>query len=270
MFNFKVSVKEEYKVILLDGKVLDIENIIIVIGFKVRILFIKGIELNLIIISIEVLDLEIVLEKLVIIGGGVIGCEFVEIFNLRGFKVIIVEMEDRVILRMDKELSEFLKYFFSKKGINVLIKKKVFEFKEEGNNILVCIEGEELIKVDLCLYVIGREVNFFGIEDLDIKIDKGLIVVNSKMEISILSIYVVGDVIGGVMLVYVVFKMGEVVVLNVLGVNKEVDLGVLFSCVYIILEVVLVGIIEEDVRKKYNVKVGKFNFVGNGRVLVFG
>ncbi|EGT4046959.1 dihydrolipoyl dehydrogenase [Clostridioides difficile] len=270
VFNLKASVKEEHKVILSDGKVLDTENIIIATGSKVRILPIKGIESNLIITSTEALDLETVPEKLVIIGGGVIGCEFAEIFNSRGSKVTIVEMEDRVIPRMDKELSESLKYSLSKKGINVLTKKKVSEFKEEGNNILVCIEGEEPIKADLCLYAIGREANLSGIEDLDIKIDKGSIVVNSKMETSIPSIYAVGDVTGGVMLAHAAFKMGEVAASNALGMNKEVDLGALPSCVYTIPEVASVGITEEDARKKYNVKVGKFNFAGNGRALASG
>ncbi|HBH3693734.1 TPA: dihydrolipoyl dehydrogenase [Clostridioides difficile] len=270
LFNLKASVKEEHKVILSDGKVLDTENIIIATGSKVRILPIKGIESNLIITSTEALDLETVPEELVIIGGGVIGCEFAEIFNSRGSKVTIVEMEDRVIPRMDKELSESLKYSLSKKGINVLTKKKVSEFKEEGNNILVCIEGEEPIKADLCLYAIGREANLSGIEDLDIKIDKGSIVVNSKMETSIPSIYAVGDVTGGVMLAHAAFKMGEVAASNALGVNKEVDLGALPSCVYTIPEVASVGITEEDARKKYNVKVGKFNFAGNGRALASG
>ncbi|MBY1610262.1 dihydrolipoyl dehydrogenase [Clostridioides difficile] len=270
VFNLKASVKEEHKVILSDGKVLDTENIIIATGSKVRILPIKGIESNLIITSTEALDLETVPEELVIIGGGVIGCEFAEIFNSRGSKVTIVEMEDRVIPRMDKELSESLKYSLSKKGINVLTKKKVSEFKEEGNNILVCIEGEEPIKADLCLYAIGREANLSGIEGLDIKIDKGSIVVNSKMETSIPSIYAVGDVTGGVMLAHAAFKMGEVAASNALGVNKEVDLGALPSCVYTIPEVASVGITEEDARKKYNVKVGKFNFAGNGRALASG
>ncbi len=270
VFNLKASVKEEHKVILSDGKVLDTENIIIATGSKVRILPIKGIESNLIITSTEALDLETVPEELVIIGGGVIGCEFAEIFNSRGSKVTIVEMEDRVIPRMDKELSESLKYSLSKKGINVLTKKKVSEFKEEGNNILVCIEGEEPIKADLCLYAIGREANLSGIEDLDIKIDKGSIVVNSKMETSIPSIYAVGDVTGGVMLAHAAFKMGEVAASNALGVNKEVDLGALPSCVYTIPEIASVGITEEDARKKYNVKVGKFNFAGNGRALASG
>ncbi|HBF2789649.1 TPA: dihydrolipoyl dehydrogenase [Clostridioides difficile] len=270
VFNLKASVKEEHKVILSDGKVLDTENIIIATGSKVRILPIKGIESNLIITSTEALDLETVPEELVIIGGGVIGCEFAEIFNSRGSKVTIVEMEDRVIPRMDKELSESLKYSLSKKGVNVLTKKKVSEFKEEGNNILVCIEGEEPIKADLCLYAIGREANLSGIEDLDIKIDKGSIVVNSKMETSIPSIYAVGDVTGGVMLAHAAFKMGEVAASNALGVNKEVDLGALPSCVYTIPEVASVGITEEDARKKYNVKVGKFNFAGNGRALASG
>ncbi|HFL3592822.1 TPA: dihydrolipoyl dehydrogenase [Clostridioides difficile] len=270
VFNLKASVKEEHKVILSDGKVLDTENIIIATGSKVRILPIKGIESNLIITSTEALDLETVPEELVIIGGGVIGCEFAEIFNSRGSKVTIVEMEDRVIPRMDKELSESLKYSLSKKGINVLTKKKVSEFKEEGNNILVCIEGEEPIKADLCLYAIGREANLSGIEDLDIKIDKGSIVVNSKMETSIPSIYAVGDVTGGVMLAHAAFKMGEIAASNALGVNKEVDLGALPSCVYTIPEVASVGITEEDARKKYNVKVGKFNFAGNGRALASG
>ncbi|HBF0730246.1 TPA: dihydrolipoyl dehydrogenase [Clostridioides difficile] len=270
VFNLKASVKEEHKVILSDGKVLDTENIIIATGSKVRILPIKGIESNLIITSTEALDLETVPEELVIIGGGVIGCEFAEIFNSRGSKVTIVEMEDRVIPRMDKELSESLKYSLSKKGINVLTKKKVSEFKEEGNNILVCIEGEEPIKADLCLYAIGREANLSGIEELDIKIDKGSIAVNSKMETSIPSIYAVGDVTGGVMLAHSAFKMGEVAASNALGVNKEVDLGALPSCVYTIPEVASVGITEEDARKKYNVKVGKFNFAGNGRALASG
>lgn len=134
----------------------------------------------------------------------------------------------------------------------------------------MCIEGEEPIKADLCLYAIGREANLSGIEDLDIKIDKGSIVVNSKMETSIPSIYAVGDVTGGVMLAHAAFKMGEVAASNALGVNKEVDLGALPSCVYTIPEVASVGITEEDARKKYNVKVGKFNFAGNGRALASG
>lgn len=270
VFNLKATVKEAHKVILSDGKVLDTENTIIATGSKVRILPIKGIESKLIITSTEALDLDIVPEELVIIGGGVIGCEFAEIFNSRGSKVTIIEMEDRIIPRMDKELSQSLRDSLKKKGITILTEKKVSEFKEEGNKIIVCIEGEEPIKADLGLYAIGRQANLSGVEDLDIKIDRGSIVVNSKMETSVPSIYAVGDVTGGIMLAHAAFKMGEVAASNALGMDEEADLSALPSCVYTVPEVASVGLTEEDAKQKYNIKIGKFNFAGNGRALVSG
>ncbi|MCC0646351.1 MULTISPECIES: dihydrolipoyl dehydrogenase [unclassified Clostridioides] len=270
VFNLKATVKEAHKVILSDGKVLDTENTIIATGSKVRILPIKGIESKLIITSTEALDLDIVPEELVIIGGGVIGCEFAEIFNSRGSKVTIIEMEDRIIPRMDKELSQSLRDSLKKKGITILTEKKVSEFKEEGNKIVVCIEGEEPIKADLGLYAIGRQANLSGIEDLDVKIDRGSIAVNSKMETSIPSIYAVGDVTGGIMLAHAAFKMGEVAASNALGMDEAVDLSALPSCVYTVPEVASVGLTEEDAKQKYNIKIGKFNFAGNGRALASG
>lgn len=270
VFNLKATVKEAHKVILSDGKVLDTENTIIATGSKVRILPIKGIESKLIITSTEALDLDMVPEELVIIGGGVIGCEFAEIFNSRGSKVTIIEMEDRIIPRMDKELSQSLRDSLKKKGITILTEKKVSEFKEEGNKIVVCIEGEEPIKADLGLYAIGRQANLSGIEDLDVKIDRGSIAVNSKMETSIPSIYAVGDVTGGIMLAHAAFKMGEVAASNALGMDEAVDLSALPSCVYTVPEVASVGLTEEDAKQKYNIKIGKFNFAGNGRALASG
>ena len=269
IFNCKAEVKKAKEVILSNGKILNTKNIIIATGSKVRMLPIEGIDSKLIMTSTEALDFNEVPAEMVIIGGGVIGCEFAEIFNSRGSKVTIIEKADKLIPMLDKEITKSLKESFVKKGITVLVDKDIVRFKEEGNKLVVELRDETL-NFDRGLYSIGRQANLNGLENLDIELDRGAISVNDKMETSIPSIYAVGDVNGKLMLAHSAFKMGEVAAKNAMGEDEKVNLNSVPSCVYTVPEIASVGMTEEEARAKYDVKIGKFNFSGNGKSLAAG
>ena len=116
---------EGKKVTLEDGKVLKGKKIILAGGSKTRYLNIPGIESEKILTSTTILDLNKVPERLVIVGGGVIGCEFAEIFRGYGTEVTIVEAMSNLLPFNDKEISQELEKIFKKKGINLLTDKQV-------------------------------------------------------------------------------------------------------------------------------------------------
>ena len=259
---------ENKKVLLDDGKELTGKKIILAGGSKTKYLNIPGIESKKILTSTGILDLKKVPKSLVIVGGGVIGCEFAEIFRGYGSEVTIVETLSNLLPFNDKDISKELERIFKKKGIKILTGKKVTGFKEAGEGIETELETGEKLASDYVLFSVGREANLSCIEGLEIKQSRGRIEVDKYMETSIEGVYAAGDINGISMLAHSAFKMGETAVKNALGAREEVRIENTPKCVYTLSEIASVGLIEEEAREKYEkVQIGKFSFGANGRAI---
>lgn len=258
------------KAILIDGsKILETEKIIFAGGSKVSKINIPGIDSKLVMTSDDILELNEVPKRLAIIGGGVIGVELGEAFSAFGSEVIIIEMMDRIVSAMDKEVSVSLRTALEKKGIKILTETKLQEIIEENNKLIIKLEGKDDLIVDKALLSIGRVPDLEGIGEIEFELERGKIKVDGYMETSVKGIYAPGDVNGTKMLAHAAFRMGEVAAENAVKGNHIVDkLNVVPAAIYTMPEVAMVGLTEEKARETgKELAIGKFSFAANGRAI---
>ncbi len=260
------------KSVEIDGKdIISGKAVIYAGGSKVSRLPIKGIENPLIMTSDEILDLAEVPKYLTIIGGGVIGVEMAEIFSAYGSRITIIELCDRILPQMDKEISEVLTKILKTKGIRILTGARIDKIKEEKRGLKCFFSDGSGVECDRVLISTGRIPDLSAVGELDFKTDKGRIQVDAYMKTSIEDIYAPGDINGKNMLAHAAFKMGETAAQNAMGENVKSNLRFAPGCVYTIPEIGTVGLTEEEAKKKYDdICTGRFNFIANGRALSSG
>ncbi|MFJ7684519.1 dihydrolipoyl dehydrogenase [Peribacillus butanolivorans] len=211
--------------------------------------------------------------SLLIIGGGVIGCEFASIYSRMGTKVTIVEMGEKLLPGEDEDISGVLHKELESQGViihtSTSVKdmntnnKKVFLDKSDGNI--------DEVHADYVLVSIGRKprVNGMDLERNGIDFSKHGISVNNQMQTSNSSIYACGDVIGGIQLAHVAFHEGRVAALNACGHETKVNYRAIPRCIYTSPEIASVGLTETEARNKYgDIKVGEFPFSANGKAVI--
>ncbi|MEK4536466.1 dihydrolipoyl dehydrogenase [Peribacillus sp. FSL K6-1552] len=211
--------------------------------------------------------------SLLIIGGGVIGCEFASIYSRMGTKVTIVEMGEKLLPGEDEDISAVLHKELESQGViihaSTSVKdmntnnKKVFLDKGDG--------GIDEVHADYVLVSIGRKprVNGMDLERNGIDFSKHGISVNNQMQTSNSSIYACGDVIGGIQLAHVAFHEGRVAALNACGHETKVNYRAIPRCIYTSPEIASVGLTETEARNKYgDIKVGEFPFSANGKAVI--
>ncbi|MBU2604096.1 MAG: dihydrolipoyl dehydrogenase [Actinobacteria bacterium] len=225
--------------------------------------------------STSALQLEKIPETLLIIGAGVIGCEFASVFSELGTKITIVEMMPQMLPLEDKRLAKQFQGIFKKKGIEVLLKTKVDGIAEYAeDHITANLEGGPQITAEKMLVSIGRQPNTqdIGLETVGVETDsRGYIVVNDKLETNVPGVYAIGDVNGGILLAHVASYEGLVAVENCLGGNQERDLKVVPSCVYTLPEIASIGLNEDQARDEgYHPITGTFRLGAAGKALAIG
>src|SRR5665648_348179 len=231
---------------------LEADKIIIATGSEPARLPFFDLDQPTVLTSTSVLELQSVPESLLIIGAGVIGCEFASVFSELGTKITIVEMMPQMLPLEDKRLAKQFQSIFKKKGIDVRLKTKVEGIAEYGeDHITANIEGGEQITAEKMLVSIGRQPNSAGIglETVGVETDaRGYVKVNDKLETSAPDIYAIGDINGGILLAHVASYEGLIAVENCLGGNRERDLKVVPSCIYTLPEIASVGLTEDQAR----------------------
>ncbi|MEF8874326.1 MAG: dihydrolipoyl dehydrogenase [Candidatus Thermoplasmatota archaeon] len=262
---------EEVKVERKDGKteVLGSDYTIIATGSEP--ISLPGLEVDEenILSSRGALSLKETPDSMLIIGGGYIGIEMAFIFSALGTEITIVELEDRLLPKMDKDLSSIAEKMMKKKRIKVHTESQVEDI-EKGEKITAKIGGdtEKEVKVEKILSSVGRRPTPPVIDDeLDIVGDKGEVEVDDRMKTDVNNLYAVGDVTGKGMLAHSAFKQAEIAVNDILG--KEVE-GfsefVIPAGIYTHPEMASVGLTEEEGKEKFSeVNIGKFSISRTGR-----
>ena len=218
--------------------------------------------------STDILNLSKVPESLLIIGGGVIGCEFASIFNAFGTRVTIVEMLPSLVAVEDGKVSRFLKAFMKRKGIVMHLGNKVESLDRGGGSITAHLANGSEIESESVLVSVGRVPNMssIGLEEVGVETDKTGIKVNGKMETNVKGVFAAGDVVGGWLLAHVATREGIVAADNALGRDIEIDYSVVPSTIYTIPEISHVGLTQEEAaRQNIEVKTGNFPFSANGK-----
>ncbi len=271
IFKGVAKINKDKDVVINGEKVLRTNKIILAGGSKVGSVNIPGIESKRVLTSDDILDLKELPKSLAVIGGGVVGVELGQAYLSFGSEVTVIEMMDRIVPGVDREASETLRKALEKKGMKILTSSKIKEIIDEGDKLRIKLEDKEDVVAEKALLSIGRVPDLEAVGELDLEMERGKIKVDKYMETSVKGVYAPGDINGIKMLAHAAFRMGEVAAENaILGNHREIKLETTPSAIYTIPEVGMVGLTEEEAKEKYDINIGKFAFVGNGRALASG
>ncbi len=250
-----------------NGKQYQGENIIIATGSSPVRLPIPGADGAHVLTSTEILEIENLPENLVIIGGGVIGCEFASFFSNVGVNVSVVEMLPEIIPALDREFAGMLRQ--SMKNVDFHLSSTVESIGEDA--VTYCQNGEfSTIHCDLILMSVGRKPNLegLGLEEVGVDHNNRGVKVNDFMQTNIPSIYAIGDVTGKSMLAHAASRMGEVAIRHIVGEWDVMRYHAVPWVVYTSPEVAWVGLTEAEAKDKgVSVKCAKLPMSANGRFL---
>lgn len=253
---------------------LQCENIIIATGSSPALIKSLGYNGITVITSEEALNLPEVPKSLLIIGAGVIGCEFAHIYGSLGTEITMVEAAPSMLSIQDKDISRRIQTIFKKKKFTVKTNVMVKKIEEVEGCIEAELETGEIIKAEKALISIGRTLNTknLGLEEIGIEFgSRGQITVNDQMQTNIKGVYAIGDVVMKYQLAHVASSQGIVAAENIMGKESKIDYCAVPSCIFTSPEVASVGMTEQQVKDKgLPVKTGKFNFMANGKALSMG
>lgn len=253
---------------------LEADNYIIATGSESIVPPIIGAELNGVLNSTEILNLEEIPEELVVIGGGVIGVEFASLFNTLGTKVKLVEMLPHILPPIDRQIGEIEKMKLENSGVEIYTSSQVTEITEVNGKLQVKVKtdnGEIELSGDKVLVSVGRKavIDGLNLESIGVNIDRKGIKINNKMETNIAGIYAIGDVVGINMLAHVASEQGVIAAENIMGMEKEIDYKVVPSCVYTRPEIASVGLTEEEAKaQNIDYNIGVFQLANNSKTVI--
>ena len=223
-----------------------------------------------IISSTEALSLQAIPASMVIVGGGIIGCELACVYAAIGTKVAIVEALERIINTEDKWVSQLLERELKKLGIGILTGQKVTSVDVAGGMAKVVLQsGQQHIESEKVLVCVGRRAacDKQTIDKLGLQMNGAAINVNEKMQTNVAGVYAIGDAVGTTYLAHGAFAEAEVAAENVLGGNLKIaDYSLIPRAVYTFPEIASVGRTEDRCTKEgIEVTVGRGFFKANGR-----
>lgn len=224
--------------------------------------------------NVEILSLNKLPESLLIVGGGVIGCEFANIFSSFGTKVTMVEILPEILSTEDEEVSGEIHRIFKKKKIDIFTNSKVENYKKKDKNFICTLSGGKKISAEKILLSVGRKPGSggIGLEKAGVKVgEKGYIKVDSYLKTNVSGIYAVGDVTGGLQLAHVASEEGKIAAENIAGKKKEMSYRVIPWSVFTSPEIGAVGLTEKQAKEK-NIKVctGIFPFSSSAKAYITG
>ncbi|QQN81245.1 dihydrolipoyl dehydrogenase [Bacillus toyonensis] len=224
--------------------------------------------------SSHAMSLENIPASLLIVGGGVIGCEFASIYSRLGTKVTIVEMAPQLLPGEDEDIASILREKLENDGVEIFTGaalkglnnyKKQASFEYEGSM-------HELTP-EFVLVSVGRKprVQDLGLEKAGVQFSNKGITVNEHMQTNIAHIYAAGDIIGGIQLAHVAFHEGTTAALHESGEDVKVNYHAVPRCIYTAPEIASVGLSEKGAREQYgDILIGEFPFTANGKALILG
>jgi dihydrolipoamide dehydrogenase len=234
---------------------------------------IEGLDSQRCVDSTGLLAQESVPKRLVILGGGIIGCEFASIFSRFGSEVTIVEMLDGLIPQEDADAAKELSKQFEKRGIALQLGKQCSKVEDDGSQLTVHFGEGETVQADLMLVSVGRGplVEGIGLENAGIEFDKRKgVAADEHRRTTVPHIYAVGDCAGYWQLAHTAFREGEVAAENACGHDAIVDNRAVPRPIYTDPEIAAVGLTEAEAREQYgdDVAVGQFPWVANARAVM--
>ncbi|MDD5431906.1 MAG: dihydrolipoyl dehydrogenase [Candidatus Omnitrophica bacterium] len=241
--------------IKVNEKIIETKKLIIATGSKPMELPIFKFDGKNVLSSDDLLNLNEIPASLLIIGGGVIGCEFASLFNNLGVKVTLVEKMPFLLPEEDAEIAKKLETIFKKKGIKVCTNTDAKDLDLKGiSKILVCV---------------GRTPDTYGLglEELGIKMQKGKVIINDYLQTSNPKVFACGDCTGKIMLAHYASYQGILAASNAVteGNLQKADNTTVPNCIFTDPEIASVGLKEAEAKeKKIEINIDRFDFLGNG------
>jgi len=227
-----------------------------------------------IITSKEALDLEVIPSRLLIIGGGVEGCEFASLYSGLGSHVDLVEMLPTILPTEDEELIRLMTRELRKNNVHLHTGTTAEKVETINNEMVLTLSSGDAVKVDTVLVSVGRRFNTqgIGLEEVGIQLGQGgEIEVNEKMETNVPGVYAIGDVVGKAMLAHVASAQGKVAVENILGRPQTINYNVVPAGIFTLPEIGRVGLTEQQAQAQgFQTKVGRFRYAGLGKAHAVG
>ena len=216
-------------------------------------------------------------KKLLVIGSGAIGIEFASFFNTLGADTTVVEVMDRVLPVEDEEISKFAKKQFEKQGMKIREKTTVTKLDRKADKVIATLEAggkTETLEVDTVISAVGivGNVEDLGLEEAGVKIDRTHVVTDEFCRTGVDGLYAIGDIAGAPWLAHKASHEGVMVAELIAGKHAHpVKPGSIAGCTYCQPQVASVGMTEAKAKEAgFEVKVGRFPFIGNGKAIALG
>jgi len=212
-------------------------------------------------------------KSIVILGGGVIGCEFATFYSELGIETTVVEMLDSLVANLDSDICKAVEKSLKKRNVNIMAGTKLVSVNPQKDKVTAKLEDGSEVTAEKILVVIGRKPNIegIGLEELGIKVENGIIRVDDQCKTNVENIYAIGDVAETMQYAHLASKMGIVAADNATGNNASDDRTVVPTGIYTHPEAASVGLSEIQAKKKCpNVKISRFPYTASGIAHAYG
>ena len=217
-------------------------------------------------------------KSLIVMGSGAIGIEFASFYRTMGTEVTVIELMPQILPVEDAEIAALARKRFEKQGMKIITGAKVTKVEKTANGVVAHIEDEKGTKQQIAaeklisaVGVVGNVENL-GLEALGVKMERGTIVTDGRGATNVKGIYAIGDVAGAPMLAHKAEHEGVICVETIKGLHTHpMDKGMIPGCTYCHPQIASVGLTEAKAKEKgFEIRVGRFPFMGNGKAIALG
>ncbi|MFD1346254.1 dihydrolipoyl dehydrogenase [Nesterenkonia halotolerans] len=229
-----------------------------------------------IITSTEALEMDSTPKSAIVLGGGVIGCEFASAWTSYGTEVTIIEGLPSLVPNEDPSIVKQLERTFKKRGITFNTGTFFNEVKETDDGVKVTLEDGKTFEAEICLVAVGRGpvTEGFGFEDAGITLDRGFVITDERLHTGVGNIYAIGDIVPGLQLAHRGYQQGIFVAEEIAGNNPMIveDINIP-KVTYCDPEIMSVGYTQPAAEEKYGkdeIEITEYNLAGNGKSSILG
>lgn len=219
--------------------------------------------------STDLLALQTIPRSLLVIGGGVIGCEFASLYANLGVDVTLIEALPEIISTEGAQLGGILREALTKRGIKILVSTPVEALQASSNSVKATLKGGETVEAELAVVAVGRAFNTrkIGYEQAGVYVsERGIVPVNDRMQTNLPHIYAIGDITGQWLYAHYASFQGVVAAENACGKTRRVISAVCPGVIFTDPEVASVGLTLEKAKEQgYQARTGRFPFAHLGK-----
>ncbi len=212
-------------------------------------------------------------KSILILGGGVIGCEFATVYSELGIETTVVEMLDSLVANLDGDIVKSVTKSLKKRKVNIMTGTKLVSVKPQKNKVTAKLEDGTEVTAEKILVAIGRwpNVKDIGLEEVGIESENGIVKVDDRCRTNVDNIYAIGDIAETMQYAHLASKMGIVAADNATGNEASDDRTIVPTGIYTHPEAASVGLSEAQAKEKCpNVKVSRFQYTASGIAQAYG